>query len=358
MQKLEHTSCCTQTAMHRHTTCTQQDWVLPTMLKHTLQGHTRGVSCVAVSGDSKLIASGSYAKSIIKFWCADAGQDVCTFQAHEGGVRCLDFKGQSTLVSGGRDKTIKVWALSDGESPALLHTLRGHTSDVWAVKVSPDGMKIASDSYTTVTIWSVQSGEQLLTLRGHEQGVHCVAWSSDSRLVASGGGGNRSVCVWDAAEGTQVMEPLRGHDGTVSSIVLNTTTTLLFSASDDETIIIWDLDIAGRKATVRHRLQGHTRAVASISLCPDERLIVSGSRDKRVCVWEVATGQLVRVLGRHTQEVFSVAWSRDGQYIVSGGQDKTTRVWEAVVQVYTHADDCLCAYSWMHMCTACEIPSM
>jgi WD40 repeat protein len=139
--------------------------------------------------------------------------------------------------------------------------------------------------------------------------------------------------VWDAAEGTQVMEPFRGHDRDVTSVVLNTTTTLLFSASYDNTIIIWDLDIAGRKATVRHTLQGHSDGVASISLCPDERLIVSGSHDHTVRVWKVATGQQVRVLEGHTGAVRSVAWSHDGQYIMSGSRDNTVRVWEADVQV-------------------------
>ncbi len=115
--------------------------------------------------------------------------------------------------------------------------------------------------------------------------------------------------MWDAVQGTQVMEFLRGHEDAVRSVVLNTTTTLLFSASYDKTTIIWDLDIAGRKATVRHTLQGHTSSVNSISLCPDERLIVSGSWDFTVLVWEVATGQQVRQLEGHTYIVQSARWA-------------------------------------------------
>jgi WD40 repeat protein len=329
----EKISCC---PFRTFRTCTQQDRVLPTMLKQTLRGHREGVSCVAISGDSKRIASGILYDGIIKLWCADTGRHVCKFQGHEDGVYSVDFKGQSTLISGGYDNLIKVWAISDGKAPALLHTLRGRGSLVYAVSVSPDGMKIASGSHNKrVMIWSVQSGKQLLTCTGHTYRVMCVAWSSDSRLVVSGGEDN-TVRVWDAAEGTQVMEPLRGHTNDVSSVVLNTTTTLLFSASWDATIIIWDLDIAKRKATVRHTLQEHINIVRSISLCPDERLIVSGGDDHTVRVWEVATGQQVRLLEGHKNEVLSVAWSRDGQYIVSGSEDKTVRVWEADAQVILH----------------------
>jgi WD40 repeat protein len=118
-----------------------QDWVLPTMLKHTLRGHGAGVYCVAVSGDSKRITSGIGHGSKIKLWCADTGELVCTFEGHVGCVCSLDFKGQSTLVSGGGDNLIKVRALSDGDAPALLHTMRGHTGLVWvwAVKVYNEG---------------------------------------------------------------------------------------------------------------------------------------------------------------------------------------------------------------------------
>jgi WD40 repeat protein len=188
------------------------------MLKHSLQGQEKGVSCVAISGDSRLIASKHVIfESIIKLWFADTGQHVCTFQGHEHGVWCLDFKGPSTLVSGGGDNTIKVWALSDGKAPALLHTLRGHSSFVLSVKVSPDGMKIASGSTDkTVMIWSMQSGMQLLRLTGHRDSVNCVAWSSDSRLVASGAS-DKTISVWDAAEGTHVIEPFRSGNHDVNS---------------------------------------------------------------------------------------------------------------------------------------------
>jgi WD40 repeat protein len=197
------------------------------MLKHALRGHTDGVHYVAISGDSKLIASGSYLERIIKLWCADTGKEVCAFQGNEDGVCCVDFKGQSTLVSRGMDSLIKVWAIRDGEAPALMHTLRGHTGTVLTVKVSPDGMKMASGSDDeTVRIWSVQSSQKLLKCRGHQANIMCVAWSSDSRLVASAGGHDMTVRVWDAEKGTQVMEPLKGHDHAVSSVVLNTATSL------------------------------------------------------------------------------------------------------------------------------------
>ena len=104
------------------------------------------------------------------------------------------------LASGGKDNVIKIWDLATGN---VLRTLYGHTSNVNALAVSPDGKLLASGSgdindkrdlgtFTqggvvggaednTVRIWSVQTGQQLQVLRGHELPVGAVAFSNDGR---------------------------------------------------------------------------------------------------------------------------------------------------------------------------------
>jgi WD40 repeat protein len=146
------------------------------MLKHRLLGYSSKVLCVAVSDDSKSV------------WCTDSGRHVHTLVGHMRSVWCLEFRGHNVLISGDSDSVIKVWELRNGKVPSVLHTLKAHARTVWVVKVSPDGMKIANGSGNkTVMVWSVVSGELLLTFKGHTDSISCVAWSSDSRLVASRG---------------------------------------------------------------------------------------------------------------------------------------------------------------------------
>jgi len=54
---------------------------------------------------------------------------------------------------------------------------------------SPDGRRLvtASDD-DTAKVWDATSGQELLTLRGHNYSVNSVAWSPDRRRIASAGG--------------------------------------------------------------------------------------------------------------------------------------------------------------------------
>ena len=82
---------------------------------------------------------------------------------------------------------------------------------------SPDGRRIASASDDqTVKVWDAATGQELLTLSGHTDGVISVAYSPDGRRIASASY-DRTVKVWDAATG-QEMLTLRGHTDAVCSV--------------------------------------------------------------------------------------------------------------------------------------------
>lgn len=65
-----------------------------------------------------------------------------------------------------------------------------------------------------VRIWDVETGDELLTLKGHRVTVRSVAWSTYGRWIASGGGESRRRSdedavrpgewrLWNAATGAE-----------------------------------------------------------------------------------------------------------------------------------------------------------
>jgi WD40 repeat protein len=82
-------------------------------------------------------------------------------------------------------------------------TLRGHSEYVSSVAFSQDGKRIASGSADrTIKIWDAEDGRQLMTLKGHSAKVVSVAFSPDGRKIASGGG-DGTILIFPAADWKQ-----------------------------------------------------------------------------------------------------------------------------------------------------------
>ena len=74
---------------------------------HTLQGHRSSVLCVAALPRDRIV-SGSRDKTL-KVWDVTEGLCLQTMRAHTGWVNCVGVLPDGRVVSGSRDKTLKVW---------------------------------------------------------------------------------------------------------------------------------------------------------------------------------------------------------------------------------------------------------
>ena len=164
-----------------------------------------------------------------------------------------------------------------------------------------------------------------------------MAFSADGKRIVSGSG-DKTVKVWDADKGQEVLT-LVGHTKMVNSVA--------FSADGKR----HRQRQRGRDGEGVGRGQGpggpapsrDTPAQSgSVAFSADGKRIVSGggelvvSRDGKMQVtpcevkmWEADKGQEVLTLKGHTRPVYSVAFSADGKRIVSGSEDNTVKVWDA-----------------------------
>jgi eukaryotic-like serine/threonine-protein kinase len=336
--------------------------------------HTAEVVTAAYSPDGLWIASGGNDRTV-RLWDPTNQQDLAVLHGHTGVVDVLAFMADGRqLVSASiysmgtgyaSDGTVRLWEVGPQGSAAVL---RGHTSYVYPVAYSPDGLWIASGSWDkTVRLWDSENGESCPPLPS-ETTVRALAFGPDSSwLVVSGGANGNSLFVWNVAsrqrermltgpgsvdiqmiavspDGVRIASADRGGNASVidaatgaevfrfrvavggkTALAYRPDGRLLASTGGDGTQIeLWDMQTFHQSA----RLTGHTDFVRSVAFSADGRLLASYGTDRTVRVWDVAAAKCAAVLNGHTDEVFSAAFHPDGTRLATGGRDRAVWLWD------------------------------
>lgn len=287
-------------------------------LKSSLEGHRRPIKKLAISPNSKFLASASLDKTI-RLWQLPDGTPLATLKGQRSSIYSLLITPDSQLLIGGfGDGSVQLWRL-DG---TRVKTLKGHKGEVSCLAVSPDGKLLASGSWDyTIRLWRLPDGKLLKVLKGHTDDISCLSISPDGSVLVSGSW-DKTIRLWRLPDG-KALETLSAHSRQVMSLAISPDGKLLASGSRGNRIRLWSLP-DGKHLTI---LKRHMGSVMSLAISPDGRLLTSGGLDKLVCLWQLPDGGLLSTLQEHKQEITSLAISPDGRLLATASRDKTVRLW-------------------------------
>lgn len=176
-----------------------------------------------------------------------------------------------------RFQTIKQW---DVENGSLLHSYEGHTNDVKAVVLSPDGRILISGSYDrTIKIWNTNSGQIIASIEAVEPVIHLVI-APDGKTFIS-----------------QHEKPVLQH---------------------------WE----SQTGKLLHTLEGHTQKITNVAIFPDSSRAVSCEKGGSLIYWDLLKGELLRSIGGNQEEILKLYITKDGNTIITI-ENRTFRFWDA-----------------------------
>ncbi|KAL6713464.1 hypothetical protein ACLMJK_008929 [Lecanora helva] len=234
--------------------------------------HTGSILCLQF--DEQIMITGSSDCTLI-IWDVKAGYRASMrLRRHTAGVLdvCFDDKH---IVSCSKDATICLW---DRNTGGFLRKMTGHRGPVNAVQMRGD-LVVSASGDGIAKLWNIRSGLCIKEFPSRDRGMACVEFSPDSRTILAGGN-DQVIYQFDTSTGELVRE-MRGHEGLVRSLHLDSASSRVVSGSYDTSVKAFDLRSG-------QTLVNFTRWTSSwiLSAKSDYRRIIATSQDSRAVIMD------------------------------------------------------------------------
>ncbi|POR35945.1 Periodic tryptophan protein 2 [Tolypocladium paradoxum] len=272
------------------------------------QGHFDSMNSLVYSPDGqRIITTADDGK--IKVWDIESGFCIVTFTEHTSGVTACEFaqKG-NVLFTASLDGSIRAWDLIRYRN---FRTFTAPTRLSFScMAVDPSGEVVAAGSLDSfdIHIWSVQTGQLLDQLSGHDGPVSALAFAPNGGSLISGSW-DRTARIWSIFNRTQTSEPLQLQADVLNIAVRPDSLQLAISTLDGQ-LTFWSLadaeqvagldgrrDVSGGRKITDRRTAANvsgTKSFNTIRYSMDGSCLIAGGNSKYICLYSVTTMVLLK----------------------------------------------------------------
>jgi periodic tryptophan protein 2 len=272
------------------------------------QGHFDSMNTIAYSPDGqRIITAADDGK--IKVWDVNSGFCVVTFTEHISGVTACEFaKRGNVLFTASLDGSVRAWDL------IRYRNFRTFTApsrlSFSSLAVDPSGEVICAGSIDSfdIHIWSVQTGQLLDRLSGHEGPVSSLAFAPDGGMLISGSW-DHTVRLWSIFARTQTSEPLQLM-ADVLCVAFRPDSKQIAVTTLDGQLTFWSVseatqqsgvdgrrDVSGGRKMSDRRTAANvagTKSFSAVKYSADGTCVLAGGNSKYMCMYDVQSGVLVK----------------------------------------------------------------
>lgn len=185
-------------------------------------------------------------------------------------------ESNSILLSGLENSDVLVWGISNY---VKISEASFHSMYIYDLKILKNKYLASASRDKTVKIFNISDVNKIIQvadLTGHDGPVNSIVQINDNLLAS--GSDDAKIFIWDLSsfKATKILE---GHTSAIKRLIVTQAGDLV-SSSDDKTIRIWNTTTFN----CTYVLKNHTLSINALALLKNGN-IASGSADKYIHIW-------------------------------------------------------------------------
>ncbi|XP_066249029.1 cell division cycle protein 20 homolog [Euwallacea similis] len=232
-------------------------------------------------------------------------------------LNLLDW-GSNNILAAALGSHVYLWNAATGNTELLME-LEGNDYICSLAWIQEGDCLAVGTTQGTVELWDCSRSKRLRIMDGHSARVGSLAWNS---YVVTSGCRSGNILHHDVRQRQHVITTIPGHNQEVCGLTWSTDGKLLASGGNDNTINIWASVNGGHhsETTPLHSFLQHQAAIKALAWCPWQPHILAsggGTADRHIRIWNCNSGTCVHDIDAKSQ-VCSLLWSSHYKELVSG----------------------------------------